>query len=102
MTGSDFTALQAKIDALTAQVTQTTTVEGSAVALLNGFAAQIQEKVQAALDADDAADQGSIQAAAAAIDGVTQQFVASATALGTAVVANTPPVPPQPNPQAKR
>ena len=44
------------ITALTAQVTATTTVEGSATALLNGFAAAISTAVTAALTADAAAN----------------------------------------------
>ncbi len=93
---SDFSALQAKIDALTAQVTATKTVEASAKALIIGQGDATKAAVAAALAADDAADQGSITAASTAIDGVTQQFAASAADLGSAIPANTPPATPTP------
>lgn len=92
MPGSDFTALNDAITSLTAQVTATEGTEASAVALINGFAAQIQTAVAAALTADDAADAGSIQAAQSAISAVTARFAASGAALGAAVAA--PPVTP--------
>jgi enolase len=101
MAGSDFQTLNAAITALTTQVAATETVEGSAAALLVGQAAAIQKEVDNALTADDAADQGSIQAANAAIAAVQARFTASANTLGAAVVANTPnsqpPVPASPN-----
>lgn len=96
--GSDFTALQAAITALTAQAAQNTSLEGSASGIITGFAAQITQAVIDALAADDAADQGSIAAATAAIAGVTSQFVASAAPLGAAIATNTPPPPPPPPP----
>lgn len=85
---ADFSKLQATINALTAQVNQTKGVEASAKALILGQAAATKAAVEAALTADNAADQGSIDAANAAIDGVTQQFAASAADLGTAIPAN--------------
>lgn len=91
----DLTGLQSRIDALTAQVATTETVEASAKAALVGAAeAQsqaIKEAVTAALTADNAADQGSIDAAMAAIDPITARFVASASDLALAVPANTTP-----------
>src|ERR1035441_249270 len=87
---TDFTSLQAAITALTTQVTATTTVEGSAIALINGFAAQITTAVTAALTADAAANATTIPAAEAPMAGVTSQFAASGASLGAAVVANTP------------
>jgi hypothetical protein len=84
---ADYTKLQAAVDALTLQVAATEGTEGSAVALIQGFAAQVSAAVAAALTADAAANQGSIDAAQAAIDTVTARFVASGKALGDAVAA---------------
>ncbi len=91
MAGSDFTALNQAITDLTAQVAATEGTEASAVALINGFAAQVTTAVTAALQADDAADAGSITAASAAIAAVKDRFNASATALGAAVASGTQP-----------
>ena len=88
MAGSDFTALQSAIDALTAQATATVGTEDSAEVVINGFSAQVSKAVSDALAADDAADQGSIQAAQAAIAAVTKQFTDSSAKLGAAVAAN--------------
>ena len=92
---ADFSALQAAINALTDQVTNTEGTEASAVALINGFSAAVTKAVTDALAADDAADQGSITAAQSAISSVTSRFTASAAALGAAVAANSP-APPTP------
>lgn len=90
----NLSALQAQIDALTAQVTTTEGVEASAkaaiVGLLSGQADAIAAAVTAALQADDAADQGSIDAAVAAIPPVTQRFMDSAANLAAAVPASSP------------
>lgn len=88
---ADFKGLQAKIDALTTQVEATKGVEASAKALIVGQGEATKAAVAAALAADDAADQGSIDAASSAIDGVTQQFAASAADLGAAIPANPTP-----------
>ncbi len=89
---ADFSALQAKIDALTAQVAATEGVEASAKAALTGILANqaqaIKDAVTAALTADDAADQGSIDAVTAAIDPVVARFAASAADLAGAVPVN--------------
>ena len=98
MAGSDFSKLQTQLDALAKQVAANTTLEGSAADLLNGQAAAINAAVTKALQDDDAADQGSIAAATAAIQQANAAFVDSAAKLGAAVVANTPPAPPPPNP----
>jgi hypothetical protein len=90
---ADFTALQASIDALLKTVTDTETVEGSAVTLINGFAATVTTAVTAALQADAAANATTITAAAAAIEGARVRTVASDTALGAAITANTPAAP---------
>jgi hypothetical protein len=98
---ADFTGLNAAVTALTAQVQNTEGTEASAIALINGFSAAAQKAVADALTADDAADNGSIQAANDAIAAVTARFVQSGSALGAAVAAggpNTPPPPPPPPP----
>ncbi len=88
-----FDDLNAAVTALTAQVASTETVEGSAIALINGFSAAIAKAVTDALTADNAADQGSIDAAMSAISATTARFAASGSALGNAVTANTPAAP---------
>ena len=90
MPGTDFTALNNAITALTAQVTATEGVEDSAVALIAGFASAVTKAVSDALTADDAADQGSIAVANQAIADVAARFKASGDKLGAAVTANTP------------
>lgn len=67
----------ADITALTAQVTQSTTVEQSAITLIQGIAAEL----------------ANIQPTQAAIDALTAQLNTSATALAAAVSANTPAAP---------
>jgi hypothetical protein len=83
-------ALDAALAALTTQVAETETVEASAVTLINGFAASVTAAVTAALEADNAADQTSIDAATAAIEATRARFAASEDALGAAIVASTP------------
>ncbi len=90
---ADVTALNSAITALTAQVANTETVEGSAEALIDGFSAQITKAVTDALTADNAADDASIAAAQQAINDVTARFTASAAKLGAAV-ATVVPAPP--------
>lgn len=70
------------LKALQAQVAQTTTIEGSAVTLIQGLAAQI-----AALAAQGTVDPADLAALSASLN-------ASATSLAAAVTANTgtPPV----------
>jgi hypothetical protein len=70
------TQVTPNFQALMAQVAQNASVEGSAVQLIQGIAAQLQT----ALDNGD-------DAAAAAL---TTQLATSASALGAAVAANTP------------
>lgn len=76
---------------LTAQVAKTEGTEASAGALIAGFSAQVAAAVQAALAADDAADQGSIDAANQAISAVTARFAAADDKLGAAVASNPGP-----------
>jgi hypothetical protein len=80
--------LTAAIDALTAQVAETETVEASAVAVINGFAEQVTAAVSAALEADNAADNASITAATNAIETTRARFASSAALLKA--VATTP------------
>lgn len=75
---------------LVAKVTAAKTVMASAKALIAGFSAKVTEAVTAALTADDAADQGSIDAANAAIAGATSELDAASADLAGALTANTP------------
>ncbi len=93
---ADTTALNAAITALTTQVAQTEGTEDSAVALIQGVSVAITKAVTDALAADNVADQGSIDAANAAIATVTARFTASAKKLGDAVAANNPTPPIEP------
>jgi ABC-type transporter Mla subunit MlaD len=80
-------AIDDKITSLTAAVANLTTVDSSAVALINGIGAQIQAAVQQALAAGATpAELSSIQAAIDSITGSTGQ-------LSAAVSANTPAAP---------
>lgn len=81
------------LSALTAAVEQAKTIEDSAVQLINGFAQRVADAVTAALAADDAADQGSIDAAVAAINEQASALTASSSTLADAVAANTPAAP---------
>lgn len=66
------------LDALTAQVAANTTVEQSAITLINGLAAQI----------------ASLKNDPAAIAALAAKLQTSAAALSAAITANTPPPPP--------
>lgn len=77
--------------ALEAAVTNAEGVEASVIAFIQGFSAQIQKAVADALAADAAANQGSVDAANAAIAAVTTRVTALAGNLGAAI--NTPPPP---------
>lgn len=70
--------MSAELDALTGQVAQNTTVEASAVTLIQGLAAQI-----AAAGTDPAK-----------LTALTTSLNTSATALAAAIAANTPAAPP--------
>lgn len=78
-------AISDAVAALQTQVAQQTTVEQSAVTLINGIAAQLTAALANAKD--DAA-------AVAAVTAITSQLQTSATGLSTAVSANTPAPPP--------
>ena len=75
--------MSAQVDAnflaLQAQTTQNGTVEGSALVLINGFAALLATATAAANNGDSAA-----------LPALTAQLNTSATALAAAVAANTP------------
>lgn len=73
--------MSAALDSLTAQVAQNTTVEESAVTLINGLAAQITAA-------------GTDPVALAAL---TTNLNKSASDLAAAVAANTPATPPSPS-----
>jgi len=75
------------LDALAAQVAQTTSVEQSAVQALNGVAARIQAAVDAAIAG------GATAAQLAPITDEVNQLQASSAALAAAVAANTPAAP---------
>lgn len=79
--------MSAQLDALTAQVAHNTSVEASAVTLINGIAAEIQAAVAAAEAGDTAA-----------LTNLTTSLNTSATALAAAVTANTPAPAPAPTP----
>lgn len=72
--------MSAELDALTAEVAAVTTVEQSAIALINGLAAQL---------AAAGTDPAKLQA-------LHDSLAASSTALAAAVAANTPADPPAP------
>lgn len=68
---------------LEAQVTRTTEVEASAVALINGFATRVQTAVDAALA------NGATAAELAPVQAEVDAMRASSDALAAAVLANT-------------
>ena len=80
-------ALDTTIAALTAQVTANTTVEGSAVTLINGIAAQIAAAVAAAQAA------GATPTELSEPTTLQTNLTASAAALSAAITANTPATP---------
>jgi uncharacterized phage infection (PIP) family protein YhgE len=78
------TKAMAALDDLTAQVAANTSLEQSAITLIQGLAKQIA-------DAVSNNDSSALQA-------LSSQLNSSAAALAAAVTANTPPVPPAPAP----
>ena len=77
----------ASFDELNTEVTNLTSVVDSAVALINGIA----DKIQAAVDANDAGDNSQLKSLSASVR-------AQADALAAAVAANTP-TEPEPTPE---
>jgi len=75
-------AMSAALDALKLQVEQTTTLEQSAIVLIQGLAAQIE----------------SLKNDPVEIQGVVDRLRASAQSLAEAVAANTTPAPTPPTP----
>jgi hypothetical protein len=71
------TAQMKEFDDLTAQVNQTTTVEASAVLLINGIAAKLAALVES----------GTVDPAA--VSALSSQLKASADAMSAAIAANT-------------
>lgn len=78
------TTVQEAIDALTADVTQETTVNQSAITLIQGFPALIAAAIAAAQAA------GATPAQLAAFDTLNATIASNATALAAAVTAGTP------------
>lgn len=78
LTRGETKAMAKELDALTAEVARNTTVEGSALALIQGFAAQL-----AAAGTDPAK-----------LSALRTQLAQNDDALAAAVVANTPAAPP--------
>lgn len=72
---------------LESAVTNAEGVEASVLAFISGFAQKITDAVTAALNADAAANQASVDAANAAIAGVTDRVKAVSSALAAAVTA---------------
>lgn len=79
--------LQTAVDALTAQVTNLVTVDASATALINGFAAQLAAAVAAAQAA------GATPAQLQALTDLTTTIQTNTATLAAAVAANTPAAP---------
>ena len=84
--------LDTAIAALTAQVAAETTVEQSAVTLINGIPALIASAVATATAA------GATPVQLAAITALGTSIQTSSTSLASAVTANTQPAPPAPAP----
>lgn len=87
-------AIDDELTALQAQVATDTTVEQSAVTLINGISAQIAAAVAAAQAA------GATPAQLAEITAITTSLGTNNTALAAAVAANTPAAPAPPAPPA--
>ncbi len=79
------------IDALAAATDRTVGLVASAVTFITNSGEIMKKAVADALAADDAADQGSIDAANAAIDAVVAKQTASADALAAALASNPTP-----------
>lgn len=94
----DYTALNAAVEAATAAVTKVETVGGSAVELITQFSSLLLAEVTKALDADNLADQNTINAVTEVFNTVTARAVASSDKLAAAVLAGTPSAPPVENP----
>lgn len=80
-------ATQAAVEALTADVANLTTVEQSAVAAINGLAAQLAAAIASA------SDKGATDAQLAALNDLHTAITGDASELAAAVAANTPAAP---------
>lgn len=85
----DTTALNAAVSELADTVTATVGTDASAAKLIDGIGDIVTKAVQKALEEDDAADQGTADAATAAIKTAIEALKTSSGTLGTAV-ANSP------------
>ena len=74
---------------LTEAVTRSTGVAASAISLISGIGERISAAVTAALEADENADQASIDAANAAIEAEVSKLNQSADELAAALTANS-------------
>jgi len=91
---ADYTALNAAVEAAAAQAEKTRGTEASAAVIIAAIQVQVTKAVTDALKADDAADQGSVDAATAAIASTVKAFADSDDVLGAAIAANNPTPPP--------
>ena len=86
---ADVSGLNQAVTDLVGQVTSSVGVENSATTLINGFEAIAAQKIADALKADNAADQGSIDAAVAALAEAKQAMLNSSGPLAAAITANS-------------
>lgn len=80
--------LTPEVEALRAAVARTKGVHDSTIAFITGVGQRILAAVTTALEADDAADEGSIAAARTAVSAELAELNTSADALAAAVAAN--------------
>jgi len=84
---ADFTNLNTSLTALTDEVTATEAGNASTIVFIQGVGQRMSEAVTAALTADAAANQTTIDAANAAITDLTNRLVATASTVTTALAA---------------
>ena len=97
---ANLSALQASIEALALQVTNTVGVQNSAIQALGSITPIVQAAVDAALAADNAVDDAAASSASQAVAGALAALASNTDLLAEAIAANsTPPVPdPPPEP----
>jgi hypothetical protein len=78
------------LDKIVAAVTRAVGIQDSATAFITNAGEAIKEAVRVALEADDAADQGSIDAAMAAADAKIAELEGASDRLGAALESTTP------------
>ncbi len=76
------------LDAVIAATERAVGLQDSATAFITNSGELVKEAVRAALEADDAADQGSIDAAMAAVNDVVSRLTGSSDRLAVALDAN--------------